>query len=180
MSRTLKLAVSSFLVLGIVAAACSQNDETSTPAAEPSPTETMESMDIVETAVAAGEFNTLVAAVEAADLVDTLKGEGPFTVFAPTDAAFAALPEGTLDSLLLQKNQDQLAGILTYHVVPGSIMASDVTAGAVPTVNGGEFEIATDGGVTITDAQGNTAQVVQTDIVTSNGVIHVIDTVLLP
>ena len=112
---------------------------------------------------------------------DTLAGAGPYTVFAPTDEAFAALPEGTLDTLLDPMNQEQLAGILTYHVVPAEVMAADVTSGEVETVNGATFTVeVTDGTVTITDGQGNEAQVVQTDIVASNGVIHVIDAVLLP
>lgn len=132
--------------------------------------------DIVDTAIAAGSFNTLVAAVQAAGLVDTLKGEGPFTVFAPTDAAFAALPAGTVESLLLPENKDKLISILTYHVVPAKVKAKDVTAGEVPTVNGQTATIAiNDGGVTIEGAN-----VVQTDIWASNGVIHVIDQVILP
>jgi len=127
------------------------------------------------------DFSTLLAAVEAADLGETLAGEGPFTVFAPTNDAFAALPEGTLDSLLEPENKDQLASILTYHVVSGTVMAADVESGEVTTVNGAPFTIeVADEGVSITDGQGNTANVVTTDIVASNGVIHVIDAVLLP
>ncbi|MEX5727667.1 putative surface protein with fasciclin (FAS1) repeats [Rhodovulum iodosum] len=134
------------------------------------------SMDIVDTAAGAGDFNTLVAAVEAAGLVETLKGEGPFTVFAPTDAAFAALPEGTVESLLLPENKDQLVGILTYHVVPGKVMSSDLSDGMMAgTVQGGEVTIGTDGGVTVDGANVTTA-----DIEASNGVIHVIDQVILP
>lgn len=132
--------------------------------------------DIVDTAVAAGSFNTLVAAVQAAGLVDTLKGEGPFTVFAPTDEAFAALPDGTVENLLLPENKDMLIAILTYHVVPGKVMAADVTSGEVPTVNGETVTVeVSDSGVTIEGAK-----VVKTDINTSNGVIHVIDSVILP
>jgi len=132
--------------------------------------------DIVDTAVAAGSFNTLVAAVQAAGLVDTLKGDGPFTVFAPTDAAFAALPAGTVESLLLPENKDQLIAILTYHVVPAKVLAKDVTAGEAPTVNGKTVTIAiTDGGVTVEGAN-----VIQTDVLASNGVIHVIDQVIIP
>jgi uncharacterized surface protein with fasciclin (FAS1) repeats len=132
--------------------------------------------DIVDTAVAAGSFNTLVAAVQAAGLVDTLKGDGPFTVFAPTDAAFAALPAGTVESLLLPENKDQLVAILTYHVVPAKVLAKDVAAGEAPTVNGQTVTIAiTDGGVTVEGAN-----VIQTDVLASNGVIHVIDQVIIP
>lgn len=133
--------------------------------------------DIVDTAVAAGQFETLVAAVQAAGLVDTLKGEGPFTVFAPTDDAFAALPEGTLDELLMPENQETLQAILTYHVVPGQVMAEDTMGlDSAETVQGQSITITTlDGSVMINDAT-----VIQADIETSNGVIHVIDGVLLP
>lgn len=133
--------------------------------------------DIVDTAAAAGQFETLVAAVEAAGLVDTLKGEGPFTVFAPTDEAFAALPEGTLDELLLPENQETLQAILTYHVVAGKVMAEDAMGlESAETVQGQEITITTmDGTVMI-----NEANVIQADIEASNGVIHVIDAVLLP
>ncbi len=134
------------------------------------------SQNIVETAVAAGSFKTLVAAVKAAGLVETLSGTGPFTVFAPTDEAFAKLPAGTLDDLLKPENKEKLAGILTYHVVAGKVMAADVKAGEVATVNGAKATIAvTADGVTI-----DKAKVVKTDIATSNGVIHVIDSVILP
>ena len=134
--------------------------------------------DIVDTAVAAGSFSTLVAAVKAADLVDTLKGDGPFTVFAPTDEAFAKLPAGTLENLLKPENKDQLAAILTYHVVAGKVKAEDVvTLTEATTVQGDNVDIMVkDGNVLL---NGN-SQVVQTDIATSNGVIHVIDTVILP
>lgn len=132
--------------------------------------------NIVETAVAAGSFNTLVAAVKAAGLVETLSGAGPFTVFAPTDEAFAKLPAGTLDDLLKPENKEKLAGILTYHVVSGKVMAADVKTGEVATVNGAKATLnVSDDGVTI-----DKAKVVKTDIKTSNGVIHVIDTVILP
>ena len=132
--------------------------------------------DIVDTAVAAGDFTTLVAAVQAAGLVDTLKGEGPFTLFAPTDAAFAALPEGTVDTLLKPENKDQLVSILTYHVVPGAVMSSDLTEGmSAATVQGGEVTFTLDGGAKVNDANITTA-----DIATSNGVIHVIDEVIMP
>lgn len=132
--------------------------------------------DIVDTAVAAGDFTTLVAAVQAAGLVDTLKGEGPFTVFAPTDAAFAALPEGTVDTLLMPENRDQLVSILTYHVVPGAVMSSDLTEGmTAATVQGGDVTFTLDGGAKVNDAN-----ITAADIAASNGVIHVIDTVIMP
>jgi uncharacterized surface protein with fasciclin (FAS1) repeats len=132
--------------------------------------------DIVDTAVGAGSFNTLVAAVQAAGLVETLKGEGPFTVFAPTDEAFAALPEGTVDALLLPENRDQLVSILTYHVVPGKVMSGDLSNGMeAATVQGANVTIMTEGGVKVNDAN-----VVTADIEASNGVIHVIDAVILP
>ncbi len=133
--------------------------------------------DVVDVAVSAGTFNTLAAALQAADLVDTLKGDGPFTVFAPTDAAFAKLPEGTVESLLRPENKDQLIAILTYHVVPGKVKAADVVKlNSAKTVNGKELLIAvTDAGVRL-----NQANVIKTDIKASNGVIHVIDEVVLP
>jgi uncharacterized surface protein with fasciclin (FAS1) repeats len=140
--------------------------------------------DIVDTAVAAGDFDTLVSAVQAAGLEETLRGEGPFTVFAPTDAAFEALPPGTVDTLLADPTGD-LADILTYHVVEGEVMAADVAGldgQEVTTVNGAAFtvNVADDGAVSLTDAAGNEVGVVQTDIETSNGVIHVLDAVLMP
>jgi uncharacterized surface protein with fasciclin (FAS1) repeats len=133
--------------------------------------------DIVDTAVAANMFNTLVAAVKAAGLVETLKGPGPFTVFAPTDEAFAKLPAGTIDNLLKPENKDQLIKILTYHVVSGKVTAADVVKlNAAKTVQGQEVKVkAKDGKVMI-----NKSNVVKADIMTSNGVIHVIDTVLMP
>ena len=131
--------------------------------------------DIVDTAVAAGSFNTLVTAIKAAGLVDTLKGEGPFTVFAPTDDAFAKLPEGTVEALL--KDKEKLTAVLTYHVVPGKVMAADVVKiSSAKTVQGQEIKVKASGsGVMINDAK-----VIKTDIETTNGVIHVIDTVILP
>ncbi len=134
---------------------------------------TAQAADIVDTAVAAGQFKTLATALQAAGLVETLKGKGPFTVFAPTDAAFAKLPPGTVEALL--KDKAKLASILTYHVVAGKVMAKDVKAGDVKTVNGQSLMVKTDGGVTV-----NGAKVVQADIAADNGVIHVIDTVVLP
>ena len=134
------------------------------------------SKDIVDTVAEAGSFSTLLAAAEAAGLVETLRGEGPFTVFAPTDEAFAALPEGTVETLLMDENRDQLTEILTYHVVPGAVMSGDLSDGMeAETVAGMPVTISTEGGVTV-----NEASVVQADIEASNGVIHVIDSVLLP
>jgi uncharacterized surface protein with fasciclin (FAS1) repeats len=134
------------------------------------------SKDIVDTAVGAGTFTTLVAAVEAAGLVETLKGEGPFTVFAPTDAAFAALPAGTVEDLLKPENKDKLVAILTYHVVAGKVMSGDLSEGMMaPTVQGGDITITLDGGAKVNGATISTA-----DIEASNGVIHVIDAVILP
>jgi len=129
--------------------------------------------DIVDTAVGAGTFKTLATALGAADLVPTLKGKGPFTVFAPTDEAFAKIPKADLDALL--KDKKKLAAVLTYHVVPGKVMAANVKAGKVKTVQGSEITITTTGGVMV-----NNAKVIKTDIVADNGVIHVIDTVLMP
>lgn len=132
--------------------------------------------DIVDTAVGAGNFTTLVAAVQAAGLVDTLKGEGPFTVFAPTDAAFAALPAGTVEDLLKPENKDKLVAVLTYHVVPGKVMSTDLTEGMkAKTVQGAEVTITLDGGPKV-----NGAMISGPDIAASNGVIHVIDAVILP
>lgn len=129
--------------------------------------------DIVDTAVAAGTFKTLATALQAAGLVDTLKGQGPFTVFAPTDEAFAKIPKAELDALL--KDKAKLTAVLTYHVVPGKVMAKDVKAGKVKTVQGGELTVATSGGVSV-----DSAKVLKTDVVADNGVIHVIDSVVLP
>lgn len=133
--------------------------------------------DIVDTAREAGQFETLVAAIEAAGLVATLQGEGPFTVFAPTDEAFAALPEGTVETLLMPENQAQLQALLTYHVVPGSVMAEQaMTLDSATTVQGQELTITTGDGTLMIDE----ASVIQADIAASNGVIHVIDAVLMP
>ncbi|MDJ0640008.1 MAG: fasciclin domain-containing protein [Paracoccaceae bacterium] len=132
--------------------------------------------DIVDTAAEAGSFSTLLAAAEAAGLVETLKGDGPFTVFAPTDEAFAALPEGTVEDLLKPENKEQLVSILTYHVVPGKVMSGDLTDDmAATTVQGSDIMIDLDNGVMVEEAT-----VVSADIETSNGVIHVIDQVILP
>ena len=168
----------SVLLVAIIAlAACAPQP---TPAPTPEPTAIPEPVlsDIVDTAVADGRFTTLAAALGAADLVETLKGEGPFTVFAPTDDAFAKLPEGTVESLLLPENLEQLKSILLYHVVSGKVLASDVvTLTRAETVLGEDVTIkAEDGKVFLND----TVEVIITDVEASNGVIHVIDAVLLP
>ncbi len=138
----------------------------------------VEANDIVETAVAAGQFKTLAAALEAAELIDALKGSGPFTVFAPTDEAFAKLPAGTVEALLKPENKDKLKAVLLYHVVPGSVMAEQVTrlnGRSVKTLQGSSIKVRTSHGVRV-----DNAKVIQADIKASNGVIHVIDTVLMP
>ena len=142
------------------------------------PAETAKPANIVETAIAAGQFKTLAAALEAAGLVDALTGDGPFTVFAPTDEAFAKLPAGALESLLKPENKEKLKSILLYHVVPGNVTAKQVmklNGGTVKTLEGGSIKVSTLHGVTVDDAR-----VTKTDIHASNGVIHVIDTVLMP
>ena len=172
------------LLLAGTASAGSAPKATTSTAAETATTQekTMQAtaantMDIVDTAVKAGSFKTLVAAVQAAGLVETLKGKGPFTVFAPTDEAFAKLPKGTVESLLLPENKAKLVDILTYHVVPGQVMAADVVKlTSAKTVEGQSVAIVVKDGKVRVDG----ANVVQTDIVTSNGVIHVIDSVILP
>jgi uncharacterized surface protein with fasciclin (FAS1) repeats len=138
---------------------------------------TVKAQDIVDTAVAAGQFGTLVAAIQAAGLVDVLKGDGPFTVFAPTDAAFAALPAGTVEELLKPENKDQLISVLTYHVVPGKIMSTDIAGktAEVATVQGSNISVNATNGVMV-----DNATVVTADIEADNGVIHVIDQVVLP
>lgn len=148
-------------------------EETTEEMAEEAPAESAGT--IVDVASNTEGFSTLVAAVSAAGLVDTLNGEGPFTVFAPTDDAFAALPPGVLDALLLPENKETLAKILTYHVVPGTVLAADVTDGDVATVEGQSVTLSTADGVTV-----NGATVVQADVMADNGVIHVIDAVILP
>lgn len=170
---------------------CASADETEDEATGDSAMEQSESMEesagtsgdtegetpgtIVDVASANEDFETLVAAVSAAGLAETLSGEGPFTVFAPTDAAFDALPEGVLDALLLEENRDTLVKILTYHVVPGEVTSDQISAGEVATVEGQPVEITTEGGVQV-----NGATVVMPDLAASNGVIHVIDAVILP
>jgi len=133
----------------------------------------VQAKDIVDTAVSAGNFTTLATALKAAGLIDTLKGKGPFTVFAPTDAAFAKVPKADLDALL--KDKAKLTAVLTYHVVPGKVMAADVKAGMVKTVQGSSITVSTSGGVMV-----DQAKVTATDIVADNGVIHVIDSVIIP
>ncbi|MEM9763797.1 MAG: fasciclin domain-containing protein [Pseudomonadota bacterium] len=167
MNRFLTIAAAAALTLGL--AACAGSTQTAAPVA-PQP-------DIVDTAVAADDFNTLVAAVQAAGLVDTLKGDGPFTVFAPTDAAFAALPAGTVDNLLKPENRDTLVAVLTYHVLPGKVMSGDIAGQTLSpaTVQGSTLAIDATDGVKV-----NNATVIAADVEASNGVIHVIDTVLLP
>jgi len=163
----------------VVAACCSQytsRDFRSVFHSDRNIEENMTDKNIVEVAVEAGTFTTLAAALGAADLVATLQSEGPFTVFAPTDDAFAALPEGLVAALLLPENVDALKSILTYHVVSGQVHAADVTTGDVPTVEGSTMAVDTSDGVVIN----GTAKVTATDIAASNGVIHVIDAVLVP
>ena len=164
-----------FAAIAVVAAltlsACGSDAEETMDSA----TEQTSPGTIVDVAVGAGNFSTLVAAVTAADLVETLSGTGPFTVFAPTDEAFAALPAGVLDALLLPENKALLAKILTYHVVSGMVMAADVTDGDVATVEGSTIKLSTMDGVTV-----NGAKVVAADVAASNGVIHAIDAVILP
>ena len=159
------------LAAALTLSACGSDSETATD----SMTEEASVGTIVDVAVGAGNFSTLVAAVTAADLVETLSGTGPFTVFAPTDEAFAALPAGVLDALLLPENKAVLAQILTYHVVSGTVMAADVTDGDVATVEGSIIKLSTANGVTV-----NGATVVAADVMASNGVIHAIDAVILP
>jgi uncharacterized surface protein with fasciclin (FAS1) repeats len=163
--------VAAALAALLTLSACSSDSDT----ASDTMTEETTTGTIVDVAVAAGNFTTLVAAVTAADLVETLSGTGPFTVFAPTDEAFAALPAGVLDALLLPENKALLAQILTYHVVSGMVMAADVTDGEVATVEGQNVMLMTMGGVTV-----NGAKVVAADVMASNGVIHAIDAVILP
>ena len=186
MRRTTLAAVVAATALTL-AACSSSTDETSTETPAETTSETVvEEMPaeeapaesagtIVDIASSTDGFGTLVTAVGAADLVETLNGTGPFTVFAPTDEAFAALPPGLLDALLLPENKDTLVKILTYHVVPGAVMAADVTDGEVATVEGQNVTLSTADGVTV-----NGAKVIQADVVASNGVIHAIDAVILP
>ena len=176
--KLIAIAAASALVL----AACGSDDEATEETVAEVTEETMaeetmptEAGDIVAVASGNADFSTLVAAIQAAGLVETLQGAGPFTVFAPTNAAFDALPEGLLEKLLLPENVAVLTAILTYHVVPGKVMSADVTAGDVATVEGSTIAITTDGGVKV-----NGANVVSVDVAASNGVIHVIDQVIVP
>lgn len=164
-----------------------ETDMDRAPVAETTPM--YDEKTIVTLASETADLSTLVAAVQAADLVDTLNGDGPFTVFAPANSAFDALPAGTVNTLLLPENKTMLSGILTYHVVPAEVMATDLIQAIND--NGGAYEVATvnggtitatlvDGGVVLTDATGGTAKVVATDVDASNGVVHVIDTVVMP
>jgi len=166
--RLITAVVAAFALLTV--SACGSEEESSTPSVEETVTNT-----IVDVASTTEGFSTLVAALSAAELVETLSGEGPFTVFAPTDDAFAALPAGVLDALLLPENKATLVKILTYHVVSGMVMAADVTDGDVATIEGQSIKLATKDGVTV-----NGAKVVQADVMADNGVIHVIDAVILP
>ena len=173
MKKVFAVAIAAALTL----AACGSDDDASedTIAEDTVAEEVVADGDIVAVASGNPNFSTLVAALSAAGLVETLQGEGPFTVFAPTDAAFAALPEGLLEKLLLPENIAVLTAILTYHVVPGKVMSTDVTAGDVATVEGSTIAITTDMGVMV-----NGANVVAVDVAASNGVIHVIDAVIVP
>ncbi len=179
-------AVAAVLILAGCANGTDDAESTATTAAETTAEETMASEDeameseepgtIVDVAAGNEEFSTLVAAVQAAGLVETLSGDGPFTVFAPTNAAFEALPAGVLDALLLPENKDTLVKILTYHVVAGEVTSDRIGAGNVPTVEGQTVAVTTEGG----GVQVNGANVIATDVEASNGVIHVIDAVILP
>lgn len=196
------LAVTGVISLALTLAACGEDDTTTDTGTTTETSSTMEETtteetttetettaaaeagdDIVDTAVAAGSFNTLVAAIQAAELEETLRGDGPFTVFAPTDEAFDALPEGTLDALLADPQGD-LTEILTYHVVDGEVPAADVLeldGQTVDTLQGGSFTVELEGDtVVLVDAAGNRVNVTTTDVEASNGVIHVIDAVLSP
>ena len=163
------------VVLALTLSACGSDKEETMEAVAEETTEATTVGTIVDVASGAGNFGTLVAAVTAAELVETLSGEGPFTVFAPTDEAFAALPAGVVDALLLPVNKAVLAQILTYHVVSGKVMAADVTDSDVATVEGQTVKLSTADGVTV-----NGAKVVTADVAASNGVIHAIDAVILP
>ena len=175
-------AASTLLALGLLGAGAGVADAGASTAAMTSGTTATSSKNIVQIAAHNPQFSTLVAAVKAAGLVNTLEGAGPFTVFAPTNHAFAALPKGTLKTLLKPANKAELAAILTYHVVPGAVQSSDITPGeVVKTVNGATFTVNdANGKLTITDGKGQTVQIVKTNIIAKNGVIHVINGVLFP
>jgi len=179
--RNLSMCVVAVLATGTLAAACSSNSSSSTTTTTMAAAKAAASKNIVELAVSDPQLSDLVTAVKAAGLVNTLEGPGPYTVFAPNNAAFAALPAGTLSALLEPANKAELTKILTYHVVPGALKASEIMPGAVTTVNGATFTVNDSGGkLTITDGKGNTVDIVQTNIVASNGVVHVISGVLMP
>ena len=170
------------LALGACSSDSDSKDSSATTTMAPDTTMAPAAKNIVETAAGNPDFSTLVSAVQAAGLVETLSGPGPFTVFAPTNEAFAKLPAGTVTNLLKPANKQQLTGIVTYHVVPGKVMAADVKPGKVKTVNGADITVSVEGGkVYLTGGTpGNKVEVTTTDIETSNGVIHVINGVLLP
>ena len=180
---TTRMAIATLTAAALLVSACGGDDEstvdtTMAPAETMAPADTMAPAtpgDIVAVASANPDFSTLVTAVAAAGLVETLQGPGPFTVFAPTNDAFAALDPALLEKLLLPENVEVLKQILTYHVVSGTVMAADVTAGDVPSVQGEPITVTTDGGVKV-----NGANVIVTDVAASNGVIHAIDAVILP
>ncbi len=184
MKRTPTRLLAAGLAAGVIALSACGDDGNDTdeaeaaaePAAEPAAEESAEAMEatVVDVAIS-NDFTTLVAAVQAAGLVETLQGEGPFTVFAPTDEAFAALPDGLLDALLLEENQEALQQILTYHVVSGKVLSTDLSSGEVATVQGEEVTIVVDDGVTVEGAN-----VVAADVEAGNGVVHVIDAVIVP
>ena len=174
----MKKAIAGIAVALVMLSACGSDSSSEDAVVEETvaeATEMTEAGDIVAVASSTDGFSTLVAALTAGGLVETLQGEGPFTVFAPTDEAFAALPAGLLDKLLLPENKDVLVAILTYHVVAGKVMAADIMAGDVPTVEGSTVTLDTGYGVKVNDANVTTA-----DVATSNGVIHVIDAVIVP
>jgi len=175
MNKKMKMIAAAAAAVLTLAACGSDSDSVDTTMAPDTTMAAEAPGTIVEVAQANPDFSTLVAAVTAAGLGETLSGEGPFTVFAPTNAAFEALPAGVLEALLLPENKDTLVKILTYHVVPGAVMAADVTDGHVATVEGQNVTLSTADGVTV-----DGAKVVTTDIAASNGTIHVIDTVILP
>ncbi|MBX9706952.1 MAG: fasciclin domain-containing protein [Caulobacteraceae bacterium] len=194
-TRILTLSVASAAILGL--AACNSGAETEAPAADAAATDTAAveapaaaTGTVVTVAQGNPEFTTLVSAVQAAELVETLNGAGPFTVFAPTNAAFEKIPAATRESLMAPAGKADLTGILTYHVVPGNVsaaaLAEQITAGGgsatLTTVQGGTLtaRAEADGSITLTDAAGNTSRVVQADVAATNGVIHVIDTVVMP
>lgn len=177
--RRVSVGIVAVLSIGASVAACSSSS-TGTPSTTSS-TAVKASKNIAQLAIGDPQLSDLVTALKAAGLVTTFEGRGPYTVFAPDNAAFASLPAGTLSKLLEPANKAELTSILTYHVVPGSLKASDIMPGAVKTLNGASFTVNdTDGKLSITDGKGNTVKIVQTNIIASNGVVHVISGVLMP